>query len=805
MKSNRCILAMVLIISSILCASTLSRDIYWKDSAEFSGVSLELGISHPPGHPVFPIVGRSLLVLGFPSPEAMNFISAFSAVLAVVLLFRLLLFSGGARERNTPLYGYPGFWGACCGSLFLLTTRGYWIYATHAEVYTPLSLCSLVLWSLFRQHRSGAHERTPAGEKRVEHAGYLLLIAYIAGISPGINYLSIFVIIPLFFTCAADLWRMRHRRLPFSMVTILLFLTGASVFLYLPIRSINRPYYNWGGPDTLRSFLDVLMVKEFATNMFDFRYAAKDESLRILSSCTAFPSVLAVAGIAFFSIIGAARLLRRDAPFGITVLSSGILALVYAFSFGGGIDFEGYLVLPMIVLSILFGGGIASLCAWTANRSRRRSICGTLGMVVTIAFVLRGISIYDDISLRHRHGSGNYARELAASLPPGAVLFTGNTVDYFLINYLIINGEREDLFCVYTPLLRHEWYRKHLCEREDFRREGDGCDDDPEIRLEEWTAMLRKQRILYYTPGSAFFFQPGELIPSGFVFSVTGEDRRSAGTAARDRAGPVDGAVFSPGKEDSLWGNIASVTEEDRGRLFQRVDSLLDGDDNTSRRLSLMLSMRGNYYYTLNLMDESYQVYRKAHELDRQNFSILLNLGRISLARAQYDEALACFEDALELKEKDGRAEKGRANALYMRGKYSEAAASFEKVLSRTPGDVESRFNLSQCHMRTGNIRKATETLRILRAMNPGDLRVRNNLGVCHLHNGDPEQAAREFHGVIEADSTFLEAYHNLSLAYRKMGDHEKAADIVRIGTAHSANKDGRRKNVLTTDEGFVK
>ena len=68
---------------------TLAREITFVDSGELSAVAAGLGIAHPPGYPLFTLLGRLFTLLPFGTVAfRVGLLSAFTTALAALLLYR---------------------------------------------------------------------------------------------------------------------------------------------------------------------------------------------------------------------------------------------------------------------------------------------------------------------------------------------------------------------------------------------------------------------------------------------------------------------------------------------------------------------------------------------------------------------------------------------------------------------------------------------------------------------------------------------------------------------------------------------
>ena len=118
-----------------LCAylATTSGHGYWLDSGEFVAAAAELGISHPPGHPLAALVSAALTMLPLGSLAfRVALASALMAGAAAALFHR-------AVDRTLLVLGLP--WRSVRIPLALATTwavsaaSGFWLQGVRPEVY----------------------------------------------------------------------------------------------------------------------------------------------------------------------------------------------------------------------------------------------------------------------------------------------------------------------------------------------------------------------------------------------------------------------------------------------------------------------------------------------------------------------------------------------------------------------------------------------------------------------------------------------------------------------------------------------
>ena len=164
---------------------------YW-DCGEFIAVSYKLEVPHPPGAPLFLLIGRmfSFLALGDVTQVAywINFTSVLSSAFTILFLFwsivlfgRKLLKISTEEElsKNTLLLMGAG----AVGALAYTFSDSFWFSAVEAEVYAMSSFfTALVVWAMLKWD---------VIEDEAKANRWLILIFYMIGLSIGVHLLNL--------------------------------------------------------------------------------------------------------------------------------------------------------------------------------------------------------------------------------------------------------------------------------------------------------------------------------------------------------------------------------------------------------------------------------------------------------------------------------------------------------------------------------------------------------------------------------------------------------------------------------------
>ena len=184
----------VFLTSFVVYMKTMAPTASFWDCGEFVACSYIVGIAHPPGTPLFVLIGRlfTLIPLFGEIAARVNFISVLSSSLTVWLSYLLIVKLVDSWQKDEPtLWTKVGkYVGAVAGSLFMAFSTTFWSNAVEAEVYgTAMFLMLLILYLALTWMEKKA---TPKGTK------LLVLISYLGFLALGIH-LTTFIVMPAIF------------------------------------------------------------------------------------------------------------------------------------------------------------------------------------------------------------------------------------------------------------------------------------------------------------------------------------------------------------------------------------------------------------------------------------------------------------------------------------------------------------------------------------------------------------------------------------------------------------------------------
>ncbi len=177
----------VFLVSFVVYFRTLAPTASFWDCGEFITCSYLLGVPHPPGAPLYLLIGRLFTMIPFAADIGyrVNLFSALASGLTIMLTFLSIvqfikLWRGEPKETEDRWLVYGS---ALVGALTFAFTDTFWFNAVEAEVYAISMLFTAGVVYLALLWWEKADER---GSDR-----YLLFIAYLFGLAIGVHLLNI--------------------------------------------------------------------------------------------------------------------------------------------------------------------------------------------------------------------------------------------------------------------------------------------------------------------------------------------------------------------------------------------------------------------------------------------------------------------------------------------------------------------------------------------------------------------------------------------------------------------------------------
>jgi tetratricopeptide (TPR) repeat protein len=410
--SRRYILLIPALIALSAYLLTVCRTLYIGDGAEFALVLKTLGIAHPPGYPLFTIVGSVFVqALFFLRPIfAANLFNILVTAVAVAVLFLSL------RRHLTEGY-------AALVSLAWAFVPAFWAQTVGVEIYNAnLLLMLLTLLAL----EGNACYKWP-------------LVFYLFGLCLDGNPTSLALAPTLLFVFFQEREYRRWWRIPGYLGLMAL---AGTLYFYLWVRSAQYPVVDWGHPVGISAWLDHITLRQYRdTTVGGFLdgvwQSAKLFWLALLSAWWWMGIVGTISGI----YLG----FRRNAPRTLSLL----LMLVTSFLLAAAQhapDYDPYF-LPTLLACLLL---LANNFAWLQERRLRQALPLTATAFAVAAMLIAHYRGQDKSNYTFYEENSRLILDAAGE----GVLFTSCDVDGFGPLYLRYAENYRPNLTVYDRVVR---------------------------------------------------------------------------------------------------------------------------------------------------------------------------------------------------------------------------------------------------------------------------------------------------------------------------------------------------------------
>ena len=165
---------------------------FW-DAGEYITTSSNLEVGHPPGAPLYQILGAFFSIFALEATNialTINLMSVFASAFTILFMFwslTMLLTTIVSKKIELKKQNYHAILGsAAIGSLAFAFSDSFWFNAVEAEVYAMATFIMSVLFYLALRWERDMN--TPRGDR------WVILIAFVIGLSFGVHFMGLLTI-----------------------------------------------------------------------------------------------------------------------------------------------------------------------------------------------------------------------------------------------------------------------------------------------------------------------------------------------------------------------------------------------------------------------------------------------------------------------------------------------------------------------------------------------------------------------------------------------------------------------------------
>ncbi len=193
----------IFLIASLVYILTMEATGSLWDCGEFASSAYKLQIPHPPGAPLFVMIGRLFMAPFDPAHAAtgINLMSALSSGFTILFLFwtithfaRKIVQKDGELLNSAKIIGIMA--AGVVGALAYTFSDSFWYSAVEGEVYALSSFfTALVFWCMLKWEQAVTDEQAIGIHGHFTKADkWLILIFYLMGLSIGVHLLNLLTI-----------------------------------------------------------------------------------------------------------------------------------------------------------------------------------------------------------------------------------------------------------------------------------------------------------------------------------------------------------------------------------------------------------------------------------------------------------------------------------------------------------------------------------------------------------------------------------------------------------------------------------
>lgn len=648
--------ALTAVLAFVVLLLTTAPDLTGEDSGELITAAYTLGVAHPPGYPLWCILGKIFTIIIPVGTIAfrLNLMSVFFAAATIFFLFLVIK----KQTKNRII--------AASVSLLFGFSFEFWSQSNIAEVYT-LNCFFIAVCLFLLQLRK---------EKRSHRILYLLALMC------GLGCTNHHTMAPLSVLFAVYIFFKSRRQSPLSFkvmgTAFLIFVLSFSIYLYLPIRSQANPYMNWGQPDTIKKSVQHILRSQYKIPSDagyvgpEYQRSWKRFGKQMIVYASAFVKQFTW-GLSWLPILGLWIHFRKKRFEFYLLLSIFLLTSIGFILFSNfmpdaeGINANDFLFIPSYMVAALWMG---MAMQWLWEIGKKKIIWRPLPALAVITALL--LPVPNLASNFYTNDKSNYyiaidlGHALIHTLAKDAIVFPQGDHKIFSLLYLQgVKGMRPDI----TIANKYGHIDKNLYADliNQVKKGGGNIERIPRTVIEKHIILKNPNRPIYFTYYRNTNDVPGyELIPEGLLYRVI---RKSD----------------LPGYQKKV---SAEYWKKYKFRNFSHPDI---SKEFTARHIIMEYHiMRAQSYFEENKTNEAFRHLDKVKEQAGQRYKVLNNTGNILARRRFFKKALEFFEISLSIAPDNLTTINNTAKIYFLLKDYNTCKKYLDRTLEIDPNNPEA-------------------------------------------------------------------------------------------------------------------
>ena len=662
--------------------------VYVGDSGELITACYGLGIAHPPGYPLFTLMGKLFTFLPLASIAfRVNLMAAFFGSLACTVFF-ILLNSLFSRKYSLA---------ALFSSLTLALGTVFFSQSLQAKggIYTLNVFLAVLLLIVVLKY---------SYEKNIK---FLYLAGLFMGLALANHHTALFmmpVVLYLIIKDSKDGWFIKT--LFFSVITVLV---AGVLYLYLPVRASAEPLINWGNPHNFERSVYHIVRGQYGAltaNAFSFNRAFSEIAVFFELMFKEYYAFLLAALLGGYYLYKNKKILLLPSVF---LVFSGLILLL---ALNTDTDYKNIETLKVFCMLSFLGAAILVFAGFVFLYEKSKLPALLLFSVFLIPVAVSGINTVrsDKTELAYK-----FNVNLLKTLPKGSLLFCyGDNIMFPLVYLNKVEKLRSDLFiyddigCIFKNIYGEDFVRLSDVEKNRVRRA---------VQLDLLKDFPGKT---YFTLGSYLSNSGIASVPKGVLYLAEGP---AFGKTEMDRLWSSYGdfdkkEIFN----DYLLRDLSAQYFYFRGEYYNN----LKDKDFAVKYFLLSAERAGNLdYFTGNISRKLTEagLYREAVSFaDKyKNAFTLLSAGIASYKQKNFADSENYFKEAVSMRPGFAEAYTNLGVVQSEKGEFSKAEYNLCRGLELEPGNINALIGLGVLHLKQGKIKLAEVELKNALGLDPSN------------------------------------------------------------------------------------